>query len=217
MLASIHRWIVHHDESRLFSVLYIGLAVILSLWISLFWLVVVVSIHLAFEWTSQRHQGHSWSRTALESLWELKLDIGLILFALALALYLDFIFGLVGLGAAARLAPAAGRFLVWKQVLRGVLLSLDDAAQVARALLQRRRRTLVVDEEAAPEVPVPESEAVRRWGSWAGAWTFGDRFAVGFTLLCLVLLAAAPLFTPHDVDSALRTLAAELHPLPSAS
>jgi hypothetical protein len=221
MLASIHRWIIHHDESRLFSLLYISLAVILSLWISLFWLVVVVFVHLVFEWISQRHRGHSWSRTVLESLWELKLDLGLIVFALALALYLDFIFGLAGLGATARIAPAAGRFIVWKQVLRGVLLSVDDAARVARALLTKRRRSPSAGgaehEDLEPRVPVVESMAVQRWGSWASAWGRGDRFAVGFGLLCLGLLVFSPLLSPHDLDSALQALAAELHPLPSDS
>jgi hypothetical protein len=37
--AAIDRWIQNHDDSRLFAVLYIGLALVLSIVLGLFWLV----------------------------------------------------------------------------------------------------------------------------------------------------------------------------------
>jgi hypothetical protein len=147
-LHSVRDWIVHHDDSWLFLALYIGLAVVLSIWISLFWLVAVVGVHFAFEWVRQQTLRSGFSNILFEVLWELKLDIALVLFALALSLYMDVVLGIVGLRSAARLAPAAQaglrsstRFAAWQRVIRGVLLSVDDAAQVARAVTVSRSDT----------------------------------------------------------------------------
>ncbi len=45
----LRRWLVMHDDQWTFIVPYIGLAVLLSALISLFWLVVVVAVHFALE------------------------------------------------------------------------------------------------------------------------------------------------------------------------
>jgi hypothetical protein len=131
-LDPVRAWIVEHDQSRVFLVLYIGLAVVLSLWISLFWLVAVVGAHLVLELIRQSHLQIGARRIVLESAWELKLDVALVLFALALSLYMETVLGVVGLQGAARLGSAsraAARFASWERVLRGVALSADDAAQ----------------------------------------------------------------------------------------
>jgi len=209
-----HRWMVEHDERWLFVILYISLAVVLSVWISLFWLVVVVCGHLALEIVRQRAMHGPGKRMALEVAWELKLDLGLILFALALALYMEVILGVLGLQSAARTAAAVksgtragGRAVAWERVIRGVLLSLDDVAQGARSFGRRKDDNGENGEYAVETAPEPPH-------SWAGPWGWGDRISLGLGVVCLALMLASPLLTHHTAVTALTTLAAELHPFP---
>lgn len=136
-------WIIEHDDSWIFITLYIGLAVVLSISISLFWLVVVVAAHFILEWLRQRHIREA--GVLPEVLWELKLDIALVLFALTLTLYLDVVFGILGLQAAGRVGAVArvgvrsgGHFAAWERTLRGLLLSIDDMLKIARVVITRR-------------------------------------------------------------------------------
>jgi len=135
--------IVNHDDSWIFVILYVGLAVVLSIWIGLFWLLVVVAGHFVLEWIRQRHVRDA--GVLPEVFWELKLDIALVLFALVLTLHMEVVFGIVGLQAAGRVGTIArvgarggSRFAAWERTLRGLLLSADDAAQIVRALVMRR-------------------------------------------------------------------------------
>jgi hypothetical protein len=213
-LHSVRDWIVHHDDSWLFLVLYIGLAVVLSIWISLFWLVAVVGVHFAFEWVRQQTLRSGFGNILFEVLWELKLDIALVLFALALSLYMDVVLGIVGLRSAARLAPAAqaglrssARFAAWQRVIRGILLSVDDAAQVARAVTVNRSDAVEGEKTTAVAEAVTHS-------SWRGRWGTGDWISAALGAACILLILLAPSFTEHTFVSAATTLAEELHPLP---
>jgi hypothetical protein len=210
----IRNWIINHDESWLFIIAYIGLAVVLSIWISLFWLVAVVAVHFAFEVVRQKEIHASWQTVVSESLWELKLDIALVLFALVVSLYMEVVLGVVGLQGAARAGAAAqaglrgsARFAAWQRLIRGVLLSVDDAAQVARVAMGKGNGD---EEEAAEVVARPASP----WGSWVGQWGKGDWIAIGMGVVCLLLLVVAPYLTDHTFHSTFVTLAAELHPYP---
>lgn len=49
-LARARRWLIEHDDRWGFTIAYITLAVVLSLMISLFWLVAVVAAHGAIEY-----------------------------------------------------------------------------------------------------------------------------------------------------------------------
>ncbi len=134
----VRSWILNHDETWTFTVFYIGLALVLSMFISLFWLAAVVAIHAAMEWYRQRAESRS--RVMSRVFWEIKLDVALILFAMVVSVYMDFFLGIAGLGQAARLGARAGarmgtRMAGWQRALRGALLSMDDAAQVVKALL----------------------------------------------------------------------------------
>jgi hypothetical protein len=227
-LAAWHRWIVHHDDSPAFLVLYIGLAVVLSIWISLFWLVAVVAAHLALELVRQAHRQATPGAAVAEALWELKLDAALVLFALALALYMEVALGVAGVQGAARLASAsrvAARFAGWQRAIRGALLSLDDAVQVLRALaLRRGRATLAVappqpqaTPATAPPVAPPQATpaaAPEQGGSWRGRYPAGARVALALGAVCAGLLLAAPWLTHHSAATALATLAEELRPFP---
>jgi hypothetical protein len=213
----IRAWIINHDDSWLFITLYIGLAVVLSIWISLFWLVVVVAVHFAFEIIRQRENYTNWRAVVSESLWELKLDIALVLFALAVSLYMELALGVVGLRGAARIASTAqaglrgsARFAAWQKLIRGLLLSVDDAAQVARVVAGKNNTRIA----NAMEVKPPLQKTLLSRNRWIGPWAHGDWIAIGMGIVCFSLLVAAPFLTEHTFSSAIAALAAELHPFP---
>lgn len=205
----IRQWIINHDDSWWFIVPYIGLAVILSIVLSLFWLVMVVLVHVLLELARQWMAKPDASIGAVISrtLWEVKLDIGLVLFALVLALYMELALGVLGLGHATRAGALAGsRVLVFQRVLRAILMSLDDMALLARAVMARGKGKN--DEETEqPEIEVPES-------GWGGHWSRGDYFSIGFGVISFLLIVFAPIITHHDVETTLETLAQELQPFP---
>jgi len=234
-------WIESHDERLLFVVSYITLAVVLTIWLGLFWLVVVVGVHALFELIRQSVRHHRPGRVLLEAAWEVKLDIALVIFALALALYIDVVMGILGLQQAARAgaasARAGGRFLVWQRVLRAIALSVDDvfnAGRFVRPMLRMRQRPAPAeapgaepgdapqseDSSAAPAV-APSEEAGESAApedparsSWRKPWGWGDHLAVGLGVACLLLILLSPLLTQHTPLGAVQTLAAELKPFP---
>lgn len=213
-IGRLRQWIIEHDDKWLFIVSYIALAVILSVVISLFWLIVVVGVHFVLELMRQRYLAELRAEAPgpllllLRALWELKLDIGLIIFALALALYMEVVLGVVGLGAAARGTAMAGtrvatRFGVIQQALRAFLLSVDDLAQVARVIAQRRRGH-TGDEVEADNI-----------GDGRISPSRGDYLILGFTAICALLIVLAPALTDQTVDEVLAQIGEELNPFPA--
>lgn len=216
----LRRWILSHDESWLFIVPYIGLAVVLSIVISVFWLLAVVGVHFALEWMRQVYIARMANirpgplGLAARVAWELKLDIALIIFALVLALYMEVTLGLVGLSAAGRAgamtgARAGAQFAVLQRVLRGILLSLDDLAQVARVVVMRRKNENGEQAEEKAGEQVPDGTP-----GWRRPWSRGDYITLGFGAICVILLLLTPVLTHHDISSMVITLAEELHPFP---
>lgn len=211
----LRQWIMSHDDRWLFIVPYIVLAVILSVVLSLFWLIVVVGVHFVLEMLRQRflaelrgEKGH-FLMLALRSVWEIKLDIGLIIFALALALYMEIVLGVVGLGAAARGTAMAGtrvasRFGVIQQALRAFLLSVDDLAQVARVVVKRRKGETTAEEAEEDEI----SDGRIRPGR-------GDYVILAFIGVCMLLIVLAPVLTDQPVEVVLAQIGEELAPLPA--
>jgi hypothetical protein len=203
----LRQWILNHDDSWWFIVPYIGLAVILSIVLSLFWLVMVVMVHIVLETLRQWYIKPEFWGVISRVLWEVKLDIILVLFALVLSLYMELTLGILGIGNVARAGALAGsRALVLQRVLRAILLSLDDMAQVLRVLL-RRKGGKDDDTEADAEPTLPSS--------WTGNWSRGDVFTIGFGVVCILLIVAAPIITHHTPSSTLETLIGELHPFPA--
>lgn len=201
-------WVAEHDDHWLFITLYIGLALVLSMTISLFWLVAVVATHGVLEWFALERRGVRDQRLG-RIFWHLKLDIGLVLVALWLGLYIDVLFGLAGLGAAARAgAQTAARAVAWQRTIRGVLVTADEAALVVKAIVTRKKGKAPADPAPAPEPPDPRPP-------WRRSWSGGDKFAVVFTSTCALLILLTPLLTDHTVGSALAVLAADLHPWPT--
>lgn len=201
-LVQLRRWLLEHDHRVSFTVIYISLALVLSMAISMFWLVAVVAAHGAIEYWSLSKRGPADHRLG-RTLWHLKLDIALVLAALWLGLYIDLLFGVAGLGAAARTgAQVSARVVAWQRTIRGVLLSVDEAALAAKAALGGGGA------EAGParrrEAPLP----------WREPWSWGDRLTVSSAALLFVLILLTPVLTEHSVVEALQVLAADLHPWP---
>ncbi|MFW5878653.1 MAG: hypothetical protein ACOCVR_02440 [Myxococcota bacterium] len=245
MRERFHRWVLNHDDSKVFVVAYIGLAVVLAIFLGLFWLAAVVCVHFAMEMVKQLHQDRRLLQAVARSFWELKLDIGLVLFGLVIDLYIHVVFGMVGLGQLGRAgAQVATRAGIWPRVLRGVLLTVDDVALVAKAATLRGRRKAgeeaVGDEAVAvaavaggatpaaplgleePTTPRLEETAAGKpvegaalWGGWvAPRWGLGDKIALFFTALNILLILATPLLTTHTLGSAWAEILSVLHPFP---
>lgn len=213
----LRRWVMRHDDSWFFIVPYIGLAVILSITISTFWLVAVVAAHFALELVRQVYITQDMQprpgvlNLLARTLWELKLDVALILFALVMALYMEFVLAAAGLGQAARVGATAGaRFTVLQRVLRGVFLSLDDLMQVARVIARRG-----IKPDADAEATAQNDDGDDSAPGWQGPLSRGDKLTLAFGALCFLLIAFAPIITDHDVDTALATIFDELQPFPA--
>lgn len=198
-------WIVDHDDSNVFVILYITLAVVLSIAISLFWLVIVVLIHFIFELIKQNELKSGFKGVIIRSSWELLLDFGLILFAFVIAIYMDVILGAAGIGAGARagvqsVSKAGARFAGWQRALRGFLLSVDDVAQLSK--FSKRDQNQKVETE------------IVEYGGWKKDWGFGDKLTVIFTVLSFVLIFVSPSLTEYSMGEVFRIISEDLHPFP---
>ncbi len=202
-------WIINHDSSKLFIALYIGLSVFLSIFISLFWLVAVVLVHFAFEIISNRYRKMSWLETWKESAHELKLDFVLVLFALWLAVYIDMIFGVAGIGAGARgVAQAGARFAGWQRIIRGVLLSVDDVFQVIKSVFKYKKRNANKNKKITPELSDNDEEKK------GGSSRVLDIILNVVGILFILLLLFSPFITDKTIAEVFNILANDLHPFP---
>jgi hypothetical protein len=212
-MSRILAYIRDHDNRWSFIVAYISLAVVLAIAINLFYLTLVVAVHGLFEWIKESPAIDDRRARLAHVLWELKLDIGLILFALALEVYMEVLLGMVGLSMAARAGvQASGRFAALQNALRGVLLSVDDAAQVARMVAKRRREGGEAEDDDAEGEDGASPLPAGRLGPWAGPYGLGDKLSLGFGASCLLAIVCAPYLTHHDWSSMLAAIGAEMHP-----
>ncbi len=187
------QWVVSHDDSIVFIVLYISMAVLLSIFISLFWLLFVVCVHFAFEYIKAVHHNYSRSGAIRSALWEVKLDITLLLFAVWLGVYMDFIFGIAGIGVAARaVAQGGSRFLAWQRVLRGILISLDDVVQLARFSVNKNKDKQNLNKRI----------------------TIGDLITLSFLFLFAALILLAPFLINHSYADLWFIIINDLKPIP---
>src|SRR5690606_8184652 len=121
-------WCIEHDERVSFFVPYIILSVVLSLAAGLFWLFVLVGLHLALE--IYRHRGHGPSLVVANAFWNIRLDVVLLLVALTVTLYLDTVVGVLGLRAVPQAGAAASRLPSLQRVIRSGVLLADEVARV---------------------------------------------------------------------------------------
>jgi hypothetical protein len=182
----VEDWVRDHDEKWLFVALYLGLSVGLSIFISLFWLVVVVAAHFTLELYRQSSRRATRRDVALHAMWEVKLDVGLVILAFTLVLYIDVVLGVLGVQAASRAAAATratarigARAAAWERNVRTFLLTVDEMARIthAAALYRRGKRGggsvhESADGQVDPGSPVGgegETDAAGAGGSGGGA------------------------------------------------
>jgi len=186
-------WIKDHDDRWSFVLLYVGGAILLSVFLNLFWVVMLMAGNFCLK--VYRNFLVAKPQPFLTSLWQVKLDIGLIFFALAIGLYADHIFAALGLSQAARAGQAvrglqmATRFGVIERGLKVFFMTIDDQARLVNAIVKARsKKKSRVD---IPEEAIPEPEAHLPSYPWK-RWGKGDIFSVTFGLTCVGLIAAAP-------------------------
>jgi hypothetical protein len=205
-------WINNHDEKLSFTVAYVGASVILSLFVSIFWLIPIVLVHGFLEWKKAKALNVNRMRYVLL---HLKLDIALIIFSLWLSVYIEASFGLLGIGSASRVASrgatvsriAAGsrvaakggaRILAWQNAIRGVLITLDDVAQLIRGVSRVKNR-----ENGNSSSPLSSEKL-----------TLLDYTIIGVSLLFILSLLFAPYLVGMEYSQVLEILKSELTPWP---
>jgi hypothetical protein len=190
MTAALH-WVRDHDDRLSFVVLYIGGAIILSVWLNLFWVAMLMLGHFGLEIL----RGHllKAESSLTHALWEVKLDVGLLLFALVVALYSDHVLALLGLGQAARAGQAArglqvaAKFGIVERALRILVLTMDDVARLVQAVIKLRNK----NGQPAPAEPRADVNAQAEGPS--PGW--GDICSLGFAVACLLLILLTPSLT----------------------
>jgi hypothetical protein len=236
--SGLREWVRDHDERWSFVVLYLGLAVGLSVFVSLFWLLVVGALHFVLECGRQAHFREGRLEIVGHALWEIKLDVGLVLLALTLVLYIDVVLGLLGLQSAARAAAVTrvgarvgSRAAAWERTIRTFLITVDEMARIAYAAVLMRQggagavrrgaaneaRAAALEAEAAAEAEAFAASAVAAGPGvgWRGPWGMADRIGLGLVAAGIVLMLVAPLVTAHDWGTAAAALMEELRPFPS--
>jgi hypothetical protein len=228
---SLISWITDHDNKTLFIVLYIGLSIVLSIAISLFWLLFVVLIHFAFELIKQSKVQSGDRNIFYESLWETKLDFALVVFALLLAVYLDFIFGVAGLGAAARggtmaatrtgagaantgakVVQVSTRFAAIQRAIRGIILSLDDVANAAKSFFQRKKPKS--EKINNPEKNIAGNQYAASGSSWTSKWSVIDYIGIVLFAVSALLILLAPVLIGMSWAEIISIASEEFHPFP---
>lgn len=198
-------WIREHDDRLSFVVLYIGGAIALSIWLNLFWVIMLMLVHFGLEIVRGHLLGAK--RPLAHALWEVKLDIALVLFALVVALYSDFVLGLLGLGQAARAGQAArglqaaARFGVIERTLRVIVLTSDDVLRLVQAAFRLRGRS--------SGKPAVQTAAAASEDTGVGA---GDVVSLAFGTLCLLLILLAPRIMGSPPDAIAGQLLYEISP-----
>jgi hypothetical protein len=217
-------WIYHHDDRWSFIILYVGGAIILSIIASLFWVVALMVAHFALELI--RNSMLRMPMPVAHSLWEIKLDFGLVLFALVIVLYADVVFAALGIGQAARAAQAvkgaqmATRFGVIQRSLRIFFLVLDDFAKVALTVWQKARgqkaqnqpkalnNAPASQQSAFLNDPAHKDEEIAPWESLSK----GDWATLVFCAICLILVMFSPFWTMHGWDGVSSIFIEEMTP-----
>lgn len=211
-MKSIIDWIHEHDDRLSFVILYIGGAIALSVWMNLFWVIMLMLCHFGLEIVRGRLIGER--HPLPHALWEVKLDIALVLFAIVVALYSEHVLAALGIGQAARAGQAAtrgvqfaSRFAVVERALRVALLTMDDIARLIQAAIKFKNRRAVPEPETGPAPDSGDPEAV------AGErMTTGDIVTLAFGATCILLIMLMPTLLGTTPDQLGDQILEELSP-----
>ncbi len=216
MKNSFKQWIMDHDERWSFIFLYVGAAILLSIYLNLFWVTMLLAANFLLK--VYRNNLISLTNPVVSALWQIKLDVSLILFSLAVAIYAEHIFAALGLGQAARAGVAvrsirfATRFGVLERGMKVFLMTVDDLARLLR-VVARISGNGNGDSNAAvqsgePAVIVAGED---RSSPWLAAGK-GDWFSLAFGLFCLALIMSDPLITGSALPETIAHVVHELSP-----
>lgn len=205
----LHQWIVDHDDHLSFTVVYIASAVLLSVFMNLFWVACLMLLHLALEiW---RHKVLQTRYPLAQAIWCVKLDIALVLFALVVALYSDMIFGVLGIGQAARAARAVAgvemlsRFTIIERMIKVFFLTVDDMGRITKLLIHSIRRKKAVK----LEIPLHLQEHAEEMQQGI---TTGDVLSLAFGGVSVCLIIASAFILPEGLADTARIILTELTP-----
>lgn len=226
MASSLHKWIADHDDRWSFILAYVGGAVLLSVFTHLFWVAMLMLAHLLLEiW---RHVTMGSKHPLWESLWHVKLDIALLLFALVVSLYADTVMAAIGLGQAARGAQIISRFVIIKRSIHIFFLTVDDMVRVSRLglkILKGRGKGpvserqdqqtgmemhLIREDLAAEDVALHgvSLDPDHPWRNPEG----GDYVAFILGGICVALIMMSPVLTHQDVVEVVEVILAQILP-----
>lgn len=205
------QWIREHDDRLSFVVLYISGAILLSIVLNLFWVMMLMLAHFVLEIV--RGYLLKVRQPFFHAVWEVKLDIGLVLFALVVALYAEHVLALLGLGQVARAGQAvrgleaAARFGVIERALRVVALTIDDFARLAQAAVKFGTR------KNEPATAPPSAHVLCDVDPGPKSSTgIGDVLSLSFVALCLILITVTPSLTGKPGADVTVQIGQELSP-----
>lgn len=209
----IKDWIRDHDDRWSFTFLYIGGAIALSVFTNLFWVVMLMACNFLLK----IYRNYLVAKPAVfrTALWQVKLDISLILLALVIGLYAEHVFAALGLSQAARAGQAmrgvqmAARFGIIERGLKVFLMTVDDQARLVNAVMKARRKRQT-DINITPEM-IPEPEAAEPAFPWR-VWGKGDIFTFAFGGTCAALILLAPSITGMAYPELAAAILKQLHP-----
>lgn len=207
-------WVREHDDRWSFVVLYVGGAILLSVFTNLFWVAMLMGCNFMLKVYRNRLVGKP--HPVLSSLWQIKLDLTLIVFSLTLSLYSGQFMAALGLSQAARAGQAvrglqmATRFGLIERALKVFFMTVDDFARLIGAIAKAVRSKKAVQVNITPEMlPEPEAdEPDRPWEKWGR----GDVFTFLFGGICVTLLLLAPALTGLDPAVVVAHIVTELSP-----
>lgn len=235
-LGPIRQWIMSHDERLSFAAAYVILAVGLSLFVSLFWLLVLVAIHVYLEWLKKRYHGYAGhGHAAIWTLWDTKLDLALAMLAFVLAAYAGVSFGVAGAQSAGRAGVLASRlgpltrgfaaarvilFRLWFAARIIIIRKADMARAAARGKLAEQQAAANANQDAAAELErqgvANEMGPIPQVPPWKTEWTKGDWIALTFITFNIILLVINPIITDQTLVSMFQSFSEQLHPWPSS-
>lgn len=222
-IAGFLEWIVDHDDKRLFVMGYVGLTLLLTIGISLFWLIFLVSVHFVFEVLKKYHDGaREMSRILAWAAWDIKFDIALVSMALVLLAFTEISFGIAGIAGLGRFSAVMTRF---SGATRGILPVKDlilafrivCTRQMDRRDFLQRKLVWSKEREEAGIKAMRQAERMRLAAHrypWQTKWPLSGKLIVGVTVVNLLAVLFAICFGETPASEWGGAVLREFHPWP---
>ena len=199
MRSAIHNWVKEHDDRWSFILLYVGGSVLLSVFLNLFWVILLMGANLILKIV--RNLLIHLPMPFFHALWQIKLDLALILLSLLFTIYADQIFAALGLAQVARVgqvtrgAQLATRAGAIQRGIRILMMTMDDMTRIARILIKSLfsggGKALAATGHELEEAFMEDAGDIAPWRNPAK----GDVFSLGFAGFCILMIALSPVLT----------------------